>query len=421
MPVRDAEPWLLALRNTLRNSVGRAYRIYAVGKKTKLDVKFSDGSRGSMKLDMELVAANARAIQDAVENIAALVTGGHTLASAKEQLYGAAPAAPTAHKPANELLVKAWAGYRLHKLEVDNIAENTWRNDYKSTGDALMAVADATTADDLLDRLSRRWKAGIPQRKRCVQNAASFLRWATSKQGKFILPPDRWSPPPQGELKNYFGKKSAEQVKKESKATFAFSDQQIIDLLDAMPINAAHAKDAESAKRWKFAFQLMATYGLRPAEIHHLSVQQDEDGEFVRCDYVKRTGGGYTPARDLEPFHLEWEKDWELIERLKAGEPLPRPNKSVGTAAMEYLRKKSFFKDVYSQGACTKSFRHSYSKRCHQQYSLIPEEVAKFMGHSVEVHMGEYSDWVTKENRRRSIAFARQRRAEFADVPKASS
>ena len=421
MPVRDAEPWLLALRNTLRNSVGRAYRIYAVGKKTKLDVKFSDGSRGSMKLDMELVAANARSIQNAVENIAALVTGGHTLVSAKEQLYGAAPAAPTAHKPANDLLVKAWDGYRLHKLEVDNIAENTWKNDYRSTGDALMAVADATNADDLLDRLSRRWEAGIPQRKRCVQNAASFLRWATSKQGKFILPPERWSPPPQGELKGYFGKKSAEQVKKESKSTFAFSDQQIIDLLDAMPINAAHAKDAESAKRWKFAFQLMATYGLRPAEIHHLSVHQDEDGEFVRCDYVKRTGGGYTPARDLEPFHLEWEKDWELIERLKAGEPLPRPNKSVGTAAMEYLRKKSFFKDVYAQGACTKSFRHSYSKRCHQQYSLIPEEVAKFMGHSVEVHMSEYSDWVTKKNRRRSIDFARQRRAEFADVPKASS
>ena len=40
---------------------------------------------------------------------------------------------------------------------------------------------------------------------------------------------------------------------------------------------------------------------------------------------------------------------------------------------MEYLRKKSFFKDVYAQGACTKSFRHSYSKRCHQQYSLIPK------------------------------------------------
>ena len=107
MPARDAEPWLLALRNTLRNSVGRAYRIYAVGKKTKLDVKFSDGSRGSMKLDMELVAANARAIQDAVENIAALVTGGHTLASAKEQLYGAAPAAPTARPRARSLWLRS--------------------------------------------------------------------------------------------------------------------------------------------------------------------------------------------------------------------------------------------------------------------------------------------------------------------------
>ena len=46
-------------------------------------------------------------------------------------------------------------------------------------------------------------------------------------------------------------------------------------------------------------------------------------------------------------------------------------------------------------------------------YNNEGEEVAKFMGHSVDVHMGEYSDWVTKSNRRRSIAFARQRRAEF--------
>ena len=55
MPVRDAEPWLLALRNTLRTSVGRAYRIYAVGKKTKVDIKFADGSRGSAKLDLSLI------------------------------------------------------------------------------------------------------------------------------------------------------------------------------------------------------------------------------------------------------------------------------------------------------------------------------------------------------------------------------
>ena len=413
MPVRDAEPWLLALRNTLRSSVGRAYRIYAVGKKTKVDIKFADGSRSSAKFDIPLVAAQARTIQEAVESLAALLSGGHTITSAMEQLYGATPAAPTPHKPANDLLAKAWDGFRIYKLEVDNIRESTWKNDYKSTGDRLMEVADSTNADQLLDRFKDQWTAGTPQRKRCIQNVVSFLRWATTKPGKFILPPERWSPPPQGELKSYFGKKSADQVKKESKSTFAFKDQQIIELLDAMPINAAHVKDAESAKRWKFAFQLMAVYGLRPAEIHSLEVREDEDGKYLHCDYVKRTGGGYTPPRDLVPFHLEWEQDWELIERLEAGEALPRPNKSVGTAAMEYLRRKSFFKDLHGKGACTKSFRHSYSKRCHQQYALIPEEVAKFMGHSVDVHMGEYSDWVTKSNRRRSIAFARQRRAEF--------
>ena len=150
MPARNAEPWLLALRDTLRNSVGRAYRIYAVSKKTKVDVKFSDGSRGSLKLDIELVAANARTIQQSVESVAALVSGGHTLVSAKEQLYGAAPAAPKAHKPANELLTKAWDGFRLHKLNVDNIEPKTWKEAYKSTGDRLMEVADATNVDQLL-------------------------------------------------------------------------------------------------------------------------------------------------------------------------------------------------------------------------------------------------------------------------------
>ena len=417
MPVRNAEPWLLALRNTLRNSVGRAYRIYAVGKKTKVDVKFSDGSRGSMKLDMELVAANARTIQQAVENVAALVSGGHTLVSAKEQLCGSAPVAPTAHKPANELLTKAWDGFRLHKLNVDNIEPKTWKEAYKSTGDRLMEVADSTNAEQLLERFGQKWEPGIPQRVRCIQNVVRFLRWATTKEGKFILPPELWSPPPQGELKNYFGKKSAKTVARLNNPTFAFSDDQIIELLDAMPINAAHAKDAESAKRWKFAFQLMATYGLRPIEINHLSVRSD-DGDYLWCDYVKRTGAGYTKPRRLEAFHLEWEKDWQLIERLKAGEALPKTSKSVGTAAMEYLKRKSFFKDLYAQGACTKSFRHSYSKRCHQQYALIAEEVAKFMGHSVDVHTDKYSDWVTESNRRRSIEFARQRRAEFANTPK---
>ena len=420
MPTRNAEPWLLALRNTLRNSVGRGYRIYAVGKKTKVDVKFSDDSRGSIKLDMELVAANARTIQEAVESIAALVTGGHTLVSAKEQLYGAAPAVPTAHKPANELLSQAWDGFRLHKLNVDNIEPKTWKEAYKSTGDRLMEVADATNVDQLLERFGQKWDAGIPQRKRCIQNVVAFLRWATSKEGKFILPPERWSPPSAGELKVYIGKQSAKTVQRLNNPTFAFSDDQIIELLDAMPINAAHAKDAESAKRWQFAFQLMATYGLRPIEIQHLSVRSD-DGDYVRCDYVKRTGAGYTKPRRLEAFHPEWEKDWQLIERLKAGEALPKTSKSVGTAAMEYLRRKSFFKDLYDQSACTKSFRHSYSKRCHQQYGLIAEEVAKFMGHSVDVHMSEYSDWVTESNRRRSIEFARQRRAEFANTPKAVS
>ena len=41
-------------------------------------------------------------------------------------------------------------------------------------------------------------------------------------------------------------------------------DDEIISFLESLPIESNHPRDKEAAKRWKFAFQLMAAYGLRP-------------------------------------------------------------------------------------------------------------------------------------------------------------
>ena len=77
MPARNhADGWILALRDQLRLSVGSAYRVGPRRGKTKLDVRFNNGTRQYATLDIAWVPANSRLIQESVEKIAGLVTGG---------------------------------------------------------------------------------------------------------------------------------------------------------------------------------------------------------------------------------------------------------------------------------------------------------------------------------------------------------
>ena len=76
MPSRKhADDWVVALRDQLKLSVGSAYRVGEQRGKTKLDVRFQNGTRQLKTLDIAWVPANSRKIQDIVEKIAGLVTG----------------------------------------------------------------------------------------------------------------------------------------------------------------------------------------------------------------------------------------------------------------------------------------------------------------------------------------------------------
>ena len=89
MPSRKhADDWVLALRNQLKLSVGSAYRVGEQRGKTKLDVRFQNGIRQFATLDIALFLANCRNIQDSIEKIARLVTGGRNVKEAYEVLFG---------------------------------------------------------------------------------------------------------------------------------------------------------------------------------------------------------------------------------------------------------------------------------------------------------------------------------------------
>ena len=76
MPSRKhADDWVLALRNQLKASVSSAYRVGEQRGKTKLEIRFQNGTRQLKTLDIAWLPANSRLIQESVEKFAGLVTG----------------------------------------------------------------------------------------------------------------------------------------------------------------------------------------------------------------------------------------------------------------------------------------------------------------------------------------------------------
>ena len=138
---------------------------------------------------------------------------------------------------------------------------------------------------------------------------------------------------------------------------------------------------------------LSAASGLRPVEIHYLRIETSGKRRLW-CDYSKRSGGGSTEPRTLRALHPEWEKDWQLLERIKAGEPLPPTGGGVAEAARRYLMRQEVWKPLAAAGCTPYSFRHGWALRCHTQYPLISTRVAaEVMGHSPAVHSDVYGSW----------------------------
>jgi len=131
MPSRKhADSWILALRDQLKLSVGSAYRVGEQRGKTKLDVRFQNGTRQYQTLDIAWLPANSRKIQESVEKIAGLVTGGRNVKEAYEALFGASIAVPEANESASALLIQVWDLFGAYKIRKNLIKDSTWSKDY---------------------------------------------------------------------------------------------------------------------------------------------------------------------------------------------------------------------------------------------------------------------------------------------------
>ena len=267
---------------------------------------------------------------------------------------------------------------------VPNASDHTWNKSYLPVLYKAKELLDRkkhkpVDGEDLMMKALEQWEQGSRQRQIQRRSLNKFLNWAVLRAKL----PNCYAPPA-----------IVPEVRKPKKVGYAFSDQQIISLIEG-----------ETDEQWKFAYQLMAVYGLRPEELRHLRIMEGTAGKELWSIYRKSKGGNKgerTEPRRLNPLFV---KDidgkpinWKLQQRLEIGEKLPPLGQegAAGMAILTHIKRRSIYKQIkdeallIGQHAVPYSFRHRYSKESHANGIPIAN-IAASMGHSVEVHLDNYA------------------------------
>ena len=406
---KPVEDWIEAIRVFIRDTLGnKNWQIRESKGKVRLGIRFDDGTRRYWNVPYKWQRVNAKAIQKFIEEVHHLhITKGVPIEEAVERTKAQAPKdkLPKA-KTSEKKILDAWKKYQFYKVtQTGDVSEKTWRKEYGmmilnekngkeeakgKTFSQLVKVADSQDANSLLINIGKFSDAGGRMREQTIQHIRSFLEWAISKESGYLLDVEVFEPPAKANLKKYKGKKSKEAEAKSKDPTYPIEDDEINELIDYLDNPPEEKTDVWKARasEWSLAIKLIATYGLRPIEVKHLSVRKN-GAEYLWCSYVKKSGSGTTDPRRLRPLHPEWEKNWNLIKKIKNNSPLPNMKQGAGEALKNYLRFNPIWKRMKEdekKNIVGYSFRHAYAKRAHSEYLVPPNELIEWMGHEIESH-----------------------------------
>ena len=267
---------------------------------------------------------------------------------------------------------------------VPNASDKTWQKSYLpvlyKTKELLeRSKGKPINGEDLMFASLEQWKQGSRQRQIQRRSLNKFLNWAVLRAKL----PASYAPPA-----------SIPEVRQPKKIGFAFSEQQILALIND-----------ETDEKWKFAFQLLSVFGLRPEELRHLKIIEGTEGKELWSTYRKSMGGlkGHkTKPRKLQPLFVKDADgnllDWKLQQRLEIGEELPPlGQEGKGSEAIRtHLRRKNIYNQIkeeakkIDQECVPYSFRHRYAKESHANNIPIGN-ICEAMGHTPEVHWQNYA------------------------------
>jgi integrase len=131
--------------------------------------------------------------------------------------------------------------------------------------------------------------------------------------------------------------------------------------------------------KWQNAYTLMAAYGLRPHEIFYLDVSN-----FPEILVTE----GKTGSRKVLPIPQEWAELID-IDTLELPNCVAKANKELGDRVCKAFRRYSIAFPPYN-------LRHAYAVRGTVVYSMPVPVMAKMLGHSPNVHMQTYQQWISE-------------------------
>ena len=174
------------------------------------------------------------------------------------------------------------------------------------------------------------------------------------------------------------------------------SDQQILESILRIP-----------NPRWRLAYGLMATYGLRNHEVFFsdLSALSDAGDRVIRVLPTTKTG-----EHQVWPFNPDWVERFDLLKLGQEPQALPVITTDLGTTTLQQVgRRVTEQFRRYDLSLTPYDLRHAWAVRT--IHIGLPDTVsARMMGHSVAIHTRTYHHWITRRDQQQAVdaALARQ-------------
>lgn len=245
--------------------------------------------------------------------------------------------------------------------------------------------------------------AGGNGRKRGLGDVAAFLNWAVDKQGL----PARWSPLVGGDLEQLIG--TADNG--DDSLTPPVKPEQLAALLDALAADEKH--------ELRLAVALVGCFGLRPAELAALSV---DDGRLYVGSQVKRNRRSMKKTatkRRVIALEVDGRNDGAKALQLYTSGLVALPKsvrtaiesgefKKVGDAFRQLLDRYPFWQSLVAAtpGLTPYSLRHGWAWRAHKGYArpLSVRDAAALLGHTPGTHHKHYGRWTDEAGLEDAVA-----------------
>ena len=317
-----------------------------------------------------------------IRNIYSLFNQGDNLKEAAKKASGKAP--KLTHEYNWQDLIN---DYREHKGT--RVKQETWKKKYIPVFTyALKALNNRnapTNGPDLSDLCLKNWDKGTRQRQIMSQSLNGLLKFAVWRKNY----PHCWLPSSEPET-----------VTTEKRVGYPLTDSQILRLIESLPKGPVH-------ERWKFAIQLLAVYGLRPEDLRYLVTRNK--GRELWSMYRKSKGGSKgqkTEPRRLYPlliYDVDGPIEWNLLDRLHAGENLPSLGKEgkASHAVKTYLNRRATWNAIKEEAQkehqvlTPYSFRHRFSAEGHARGG-VAKVIADGMGHVIDTHLSSYARFASR-------------------------